>query len=204
EGTDSAVLVLSPGIELVEGSLVCLSGESDFCPVVERILPDPDHAGGSLVYLSYPTQLSDGDEVHFTFDVIAQESSACGQDVSIEFTSYVVIDGLECNGEICSEGVAGITGSDTAWMQVDHPDVEFTAFVADTIAGMPNVEHQGTLTVTRLGLAENDSLYVKIYCADAAQNPVGTAVDSILVTGPVAEGGAINFEGYFLKNECLL
>src|SRR5699024_9080153 len=30
EGTDSAVLVLSPGIELVEGSLVCLSGESDF------------------------------------------------------------------------------------------------------------------------------------------------------------------------------
>src|SRR5690606_21647651 len=134
-GLDSGRIILSPGLEFVTGSLVCTSVMVAW-PGIDRIEEDPKNPGGSFVYDSYDGNVvQEGETIDFTFDVMAQESTSCGQMVNIQLENFVTIEGLTCVGMACEEGVTGITGVDTVEMEVIHPILDFNNISGNTVTG---------------------------------------------------------------------
>lgn len=200
-GTDSGIIILSPGIDFVPGSIVCTSPNPANCPMVERIEPDPDNPGGTLVYLSYPSMVREGDTMTYTFDIIAQKNSTCGQMVNVTLENYVTVSGLECDGIPCEGALTGITGSASFDLEISHPDLSFNGLTVNRINSTLYVEYSGSLTVSQRELLAGESIYIKVYCADNGM-PTGVAVDSVLITGPVAIGTMVPFVGSFLQSQC--
>ncbi len=201
-GSDSAIITLSPGIDFVPGSLVCTSSNPANCPMVDRVEADPLNPGGTLVYISYPSTVLDGDVVSYTFDIRAQENTTCGQIVNIAVENYVTIPGIQCGGMTCPGGSTGITGSASFDVEVKHPDLAFDGLTVNIINMGPSVEYSGSLTVSQRDLSADDSLYIIAYCADINGMSTGVAVDSILITGPAAIGSMVTFNGSFLQSLC--
>ncbi len=200
-GADSGLITLSPGVDYIPGSLVC-SNDPSICPQIDRIVSDPNNPGGTLIYISYPSTILEGDIVNYTFEVIAEENSSCGQEINIELENYITVSGFNCAGTACPDDLIGITGAGSIELEIVHPELAFNGLTANTINGTPYLEYTGSLTVAQRDLSVEDSLYVIAYCADAMGMSTGFAVDSVLITGPVAIGSTIPFSGSFLQSLC--
>src|SRR5690625_2051401 len=138
-GADTSIITLSPGLNIVEGSVEC----EDNRPIIEEIIPDPNNPGGTLIVLSYPAELEEGAEVNLTFEVMAEGAGECDEEVFVVFENQVTIDEVKCGDDVCSEGISGITGIDSLMMQVIRPELNFESLIVETAEGNPNVEYSG-------------------------------------------------------------
>ncbi|GAA5221021.1 hypothetical protein GCM10025777_16510 [Membranihabitans marinus] len=199
---DSTRIFLPAEVALADFNVNCYSPNPDNCPTIERVIPDPDVPGGSIVYLGYPNIAAGGDTIRYSLNILAQGMVECGQivTVGVEVQNIVVVDGIACGQDVCDQPLTGITGAETVELEIVNPDLSFASFEAFSVDGTPYVSLYGSILVSEGDLLATDEFNIDIYCADNMMDSMGMPVHTIQVTGPAMVGETIDFEASFLNN----
>ncbi|WP_236978983.1 DUF11 domain-containing protein, partial [Membranihabitans maritimus] len=190
-GQDSAVILLPPGVNFVEGSIYC--EDPMLCPVFARV--EEDGSGGSMVYLWYPSG-QEGTTVEYSFDIVLDNSFECGSSVEVGLENLTIVEGeLDCGATVCDGPHTVITGGNSVIYQVENTELMFTSFTAVNPIGTNEVLYQGELEVSEVAVSALDTFRVEFYCADATGDPVGPSLGSSVFSGPAEIGETIAFNG---------
>ncbi|MFC6098126.1 gliding motility-associated C-terminal domain-containing protein [Flavobacterium qiangtangense] len=205
-GTTATTQVILPtGFSYIAGSLVCndpdLTSSAPYaCPAYLGTFTNT--AGQDYAEFSVPSGLVSGDKLNFTIGLQQATTVACG-DYSLLVQTVDKVASVSCPsapGGVCNNFTIE-TGSVTLPIKVEKPELEIVSVnyqkEIPACGGDPMVPSKLIVSVKNNSLINQTNaspanpVIVQIFAADVAGQPMGAALATYTMTGPIVAGATV-------------
>ena len=197
--SDSIYITLPVGIAYQSGSFASSSSST---PTYVTTAYNND--GTSVVVLKVPAGAASGTRFDYSIGLVSNGQGNCGTNLPIvaDFKSFV--PGPTCGATSCAS-IATLTGSTSTQISIVKPTIVIGNGISACFNKYVNtVNLSAAIKVTNGNIATGSSVKVYYYCSDAIGNPAGSALDSSIISGPVAQGDSALFTATINGASCTL
>ena len=175
---DSAIVILRPGIQYVNGSFVSNGSNVAAFGSVSTV---GDH---QELLLSYPSGVASGQTIDFSFDIVTL-NSVCGSSEEVNIINYITVPGIACGGTNCGNFQVS-TGFSYEILPLEKPNFVDggTSTGVYTVAPNGSTDFSVDLSIENMGIDASAGYVYSAYCADAN----GQITGGVIGTGSLSQG----------------
>ena len=197
--SDSIYITLPVGIAYQSGTYASSSFSSP-----SYVTTEYNNDGTSVVVLKVPAGAASGTRFDYSIGLVSNGLGNCGTNLPIvaDFKSFV--PGPTCGATSCSS-IATLTGSTSTQISIVKPTIAIGNGITACYNKYVNtVNLSAAIKVTNGNIAAGSTVKVYYYCSDATGNAAGSALDSSVITGPIAQGDSALFTATINGASCTL